>query len=319
MTTVKGEAASRVLKSLKALGAELAITDLTPISGGKQNYVLSGTRNGEVCVLKVTDSRHRSLIDLETQLAMLAALKHYAANVCVPLSLTGDSYIQETIIEGIPFYLVAYPYAAGKDVQIGEHSQEMGQALAELHVAMQQLPRYPFAEIGRGKNLANIKRTAQALKIPAEVYSAAQSLHRPEEIQLLHGDFSAANLKIDGLKVNVFDFDNCIYGLPAYELANTLYMVLFDEMTGKGHDLKRYRHFRQGFLAGYMGSSLKPLAATDIDAFIDYRVLMLAAWLHSPDGAPLFIRQASPAWLETLHAFVKVYFSSTRDSFLLES
>lgn len=308
MNTARSEIALNVLAKLNAISTELHIADLRPMAEGEQNFVFACSLHGERSVLKVTDSRHRSRGALETQLIMLNALKHHAANVCAPLPLTGDGHIFKIDVEGTPFYIVAYPYAAGKSVETTEHGYRMGQALAELHGSMRQLSRHAFDEIGTGDNPAKVRDAARILKVSEQVYAAVSEGHRSSDVQLLHGDFNAANLKIDSSTVTIFDFDNCVYGSPAYELANSLYMVLFDEVRRESGELTCYHNFRQDFLEGYRSASHElPLEAV-IDAFISYRVLLLQSWLQRPEDAPLFIRQSSPSWLSTLQTFVQVYF-----------
>lgn len=312
MNAARSEIALNVLARLNAISTELHITDLRPIAEGEQNFVFACSLHGERSVLKVTDSRHRRRGALKTQLVMLHVLKHHAANVSASLPIAGNGHIFETAVEGAPFYIVAYPYAAGESVRITEHGYRMGQALAELHSSMRQLPRYDFDEIGTGDNLAKVREAARTLRVSEQVYAAVSEGHRSGDVQLLHGDFNAANLKIDGSTVTIFDFDNCVYGSPAYELANSLYMVLFDEIRQGSADLARYRNFRQDFLQGYHSVSRKPFYEAIVDAFISYRVLLLSSWLQKPDDAPLFIRQSSPSWLDTLQTFVQVYFGSVQ-------
>ncbi len=305
MDTPRNELAKNVLARLSTLRSELPSADVRPVARGEQNFVFTCTLRGERSVLKATDSRHRSRAALETQLTMLRTLRGYAANVCTPLSLGSDT-IFETDVAGVPFYLAAYPYAVGRDPEVAEDGHFMGRALADLHAAMRRLPEYAFTQIAGGDDRAKVERAARALGVPERVYAAALAGTAAGERQLLHGDFNAANLKIDGPTVRVFDFDNCVYGSPAFDLANALYMVLFDEVTRGGGI--RYRAFRRAFLDGYRAAGAFDERA--IDAFMGYRVLLLASWLQRPDDAPLFTRQSSPAWLSTLRTFVRTYFES---------
>lgn len=312
MDAIKSEMVLNVLGRLNTLNAELHTADLRPIAEGEQNFVFSCLLRGERSVLKVTDSRHHSRGALEMQLAMLDALRHHAPNVCAPLPIAGDSCIFETVVDGTPFYLVAYPYAAGESAEITKHSYRMGQALAELHSSMRQLPKYAFDEIGAGDNIAKVRGAARMLGVPGQAYAAVAEHRRSGDVQLLHGDFNTGNLKIDGPTVTIFDFENCIYGSTAYELANSLYMVLFDQVTRESSDLTPYRNFRQDFLKGYRSTSYMPPDEAAVDAFISYRVLLLLSWLQKPDDAPLFIRQSTPAWLDALRTFVQTYFGSVQ-------
>ena len=169
----------------------------------------------------------------------------------------------------------------------------MGQTLAALH---RQL-----AEI-QGFALPPVAPLRTELDKP-EQFEIAE----PERAdwQLLHGDFSDANIirAPDGLRI--IDFDDCGYGPPVYDIANSLYMVLFDaEVHGRSD---RYRAFRPAFLDGYRQEQGSAVRTDEIDSMIDRRVDVLERWLGDLSAAPIGIRTASPAWHKTLRNFVNSY------------
>jgi len=65
--------------------------------------------------------------------------------------------------------------------------------------------------------------------------------------------------RFDGSTVRVFDFDDCGYGPTSFDIANALYMVLFDVSTA-GYS-GRYEAFAASFLAGYERESQHPSIA----------------------------------------------------------
>ena len=103
----------------------------------------------------------------------------------------------------------------------------------------------------------------------------------------------------------LIDFDDCGYGPVAFDVANALYMVLFDASVGDRPKL--YATFRPGFLAGYRQAAGRPLDDGEVDGFIDARVAALGRWLDDLPNAPIGIRTSSPEWLQTLRAFVAGY------------
>ena len=125
------------------------------------------------------------------------------------------------------------------------------------------------------------------------------------EDQLLHGDFNALNVIVTPAGPRLIDFDDCGYGPVAFDVANALYMVLFDASVGDRPKL--YATFRPGFLAGYRQAAGRPLDDGEVDGFIDARVAALGRWLDDLPNAPIGIRTSSPEWLQTLRAFVAGY------------
>ncbi len=289
----------------------LNFEDLAAVPEGKQNLVFSCLLRGEKSIIKVTDSRHRTRHMLETQLSMLSAVSRYNSDVCAPKPVFDKAYIAELELEGIPFYVTVYPYAPGEsaDIRLDRHGYLMGQTLAKLHGSMRLLPTYAFGEINTGISLIKVKNASQTTTpgVSDKIFEGLERWDRSAP-QLLHGDFSSSNIRIENSAVTIFDFDNCVYGNAAYELANSLYMVLFDGVEHRRGDLSRYRKFRRTFLAGYASSSGEPIQVHLINLFVSYRVLLLSSWLQDPDDAPLFIRQAPSSWLVTLQKFVNTYF-----------
>jgi len=120
-------------------------------------------------------------------------------------------------------------------------------------------------------------------------------------IQLLHGDYSLANVFLDGDRTRVIDFDDCGYGPVEFELGNTLYMVLFDATMN--NDPRSYERFRRWFCDSYTAEAATVLSDADLDRSIELRRSALRHWLEYPANAPIGIRSASPEWRRQLQTF----------------
>ena len=305
MNEDRHETSARIAKEL----AKLDFNDVKPVEAGEQNFVYTCSLHLEDGILKVTDARHRSLVDLQAQTDMLSALKQHSTLVCAPVEVREDQAVLGLTVDNLTFYVTAYPFAVGETVDITnpEHAHLMGRSLAHLHSALRILEPYPFRQIGTQDTRTPIERLAQQTTGVKQIYDRVVRHFDAADRQLLHGDFNAGNLKIKAGQVTVFDFDNCAYGSTTYELADALYMVLFDQAT-RG-ELPVYIRFRETFLQAYQEASELRVEGQTIDDLIGYRVLTLASWLAEPGDAPLFIRQSSAAWLSTLNGFVKTYFT----------
>ena len=100
--------------------------------------------------------------------------------------------------------------------------------------------------------------------------------------------------------IRVFELDDWGYGPPAFDVANALYMVLFDAVVHS--TLESYQTFRRSFVSGYVDLSRQALADHALDRLIDLRVEALQGWLADLETAPVGIRTASHEWLETLRS-----------------
>lgn len=272
----------------------LDVEEADELTGGHQSRVFRiAQRNGRVAVAKVFDASMVDRANLDARLDVTAALADLDAGVCRPLVIGEGRVVKLASVSGSEHYIVSFEFAAGSapDPADPDDARRMGAALARLHLAMSQLPETPLP-------LVAALRAIPAAEMPAT-----------EDRQLLHGDFGASNLRQTGGVVRIFDLDDCGYGPPAFDVANALYMVLFDSVT---HGIaETYGTFRPSFLGGYASTPGPRLAEESLNHFIGLRVRALGSWLHDLDSAPIGIRTASPAWRAKLQTFVSNYGPST--------
>ena len=121
---------------------------------------------------------------------------------------------------------------------------------------------------------------------------------------LIHGDFNATNIKLNTPQIRLFDFDDCGYHWYAYDIANAIYMFLFDH---RNEALHKVSAFADTFLSAY--ETYRPVNHEEVNQFISYRVCLLNTWLNRPNQAPLVIRTSSQKWITDLKTFVDDYFS----------
>jgi Ser/Thr protein kinase RdoA (MazF antagonist) len=272
----------------------LAVDEVEELGGGHQSRVfrLIG-RDGMLAAAKVMDASMVNRVELDARLDVTAALADLDPRVCGPLLIGGQRVIELTAAHDRELYIVCFEFATGRAPEPAHaaDAERMGTTLCQLHASMSQIPPAPLPLVGA-------LRTVAAEGTPAA-----------GEHQLLHGDFNASNLRQEGGVVRIFDLDDCGYGPPAFDVANALYMVLFDGFTQGA--MATYQTFRRSFLAGYVGESGSSLPEESVDRFIDLRVQALRGWLDDLDRAPIGIRTASRSWQRTLRSFVANYRPAT--------
>ena len=251
------------------------------LNGGHQSRVVLVRRGAEQLVIKLTDARLVDLQEFETRIALvrdLAAIDEHAV---------GPIEIGTSLISQLGRWLaVAYPHVPGPSPDPGNRAEveRLARSLAALHHSLRRLtatrPLPLVAALRAGGPLAD------ALTGP---------------IQLLHGDYSPANVLLDGDRTRVIDFDDCGYGPVEFELGNTLYMVLFDATLN--NDPHSYERFRQWFCDSYTAEAATVLSEVGLDRSIELRRNALRYWLDHPAEAPIGIRSASPEWRRQLRTF----------------
>jgi hypothetical protein len=84
-------------------------------------------------------------------------------------------------------------------------------------------------------------------------------------------------------------------------------MVLFD--AAMSSEMERYERFRAWFVDEYRSASSQRMPDELVDESIGLRVQALGRWIDEPESAPIGIRTATPAWRDSLRAFVQSHTS----------
>lgn len=250
------------------------------LHAGKQSRVFDALLSGERSAIKLTQARLTNIDVLTSRMETAETLGASYPSVVAPTRIDG------ALVQPIGEWLMtATPFIAGErlDENTAGGSVRLGSVLAHLHSAMHQLELSEIPTI-------------------AALVSAAADADRTGW-QLLHGDFSTQNVIATAETLRIFDFDDCGYGPIEYDIANSLYMVLFDAHVTQRPEL--YHAFRPAFLAGYEDGSNCRVADATIDQMIAIRTDALGRWLDDLSTAPIGIRTSSSDWLETLASFVR--------------
>jgi Ser/Thr protein kinase RdoA (MazF antagonist) len=265
----------------------LNATDAVELIGGHQSRVFKVTCNCEQpTIAKVLDANLFRQIDVEARLDVIVQLADLDPQVCRPLPIGGRLTTVIAIDDGRDGLLTRYEFAEGAtlDPTNGDDAACMGRSLARLHRSMKRLP--PNG-------------------LPLVTALGSQGRDGGEELQIVHGDFNSGNLRQCKGLTRIFDFDDCGYGPVAFDVANALYMVLFDSLTALLPE--NYEVFAEAFIRAYCGEAGTRLEHEILRHYVDRRVNTLETWLDNIEGAPIGIRNSSPEWRTVLRKFIQDY------------
>ncbi len=260
--------------------ARFGISEVIELDAGKQSRVVRTRLDGVELAIKLTDRRFGDPAMLTTRMELVETLATDVAAVVAP------HRIGPALVEPIGEWLMtATPYVVGEAVDpVGRgNGQLMGGMLARLHVALASVGRRPLPSV-------------------AALSDTPDDADR-SDWQLLHGDFNEQNLIVAADGLRILDFDDCGYGPIEFDVANALYMVLFDADVNDRPE--RYEHFRPVFLDGYDAESGGRLDVEIVDDLIAMRIDTLGRWLDDLSIAPIGVRTSSAPWRDTLRAFVR--------------
>jgi Ser/Thr protein kinase RdoA (MazF antagonist) len=264
--------------------SQWGVSEPRELHAGHQSRVLRASLDGLDVAVKLTDRRFVDRSELARRMEAVATVARSTAEVVGPVALR-DALVQP--IGG--WWMTASPFADGSRLDVSDPADMrlMGVTVARLHSAMAHVP-------------------CRGLPAVAALRAVERDADRTGW-QLLHGDLNIDNLIITPVGVRIVDFDDCGVGPVEFDVANALYMVLFDAKTGGRPE--RYDGFRTQLLAGYSEAAPHRLDTTVIDDLVEARIRALGRWLDDLDHAPIGIRTSSPEWLATLRAFVRSHAS----------
>lgn len=260
------------------LSWEIEIIDELP--EGKQSRVFQAWIDGSEAAVKLTSSRMADREVLRSRLQAVESLAAVRSEVVPPIRIRG------ALVQSIgEWFMTATPFIVGHQLDASNpgDAKLLGQQLARLHDALARLDPFEIPPI------AALNTTGRS--------------HARSDWQLLHGDFSTKNVVATQNMLRVFDFDDCGYGPVEYDVANSLYMVLFDSDVNDRPEL--YQAFHPAFLNGYVEGSSRPVDVAAVGEMIAIRIEALGRWLKDLSSAPIGIRTSTPTWLETLASFVQ--------------
>lgn len=260
----------------------LGFHDATELGGGWQSRVFRANGPEGTMAVKLTPVTLADRALLDRRSAVVAKLADRNARVAKPVHVIGS------LVHSFGGWLVtATRFVEGPhpDHFKGPHGEQMGSTLADLHQSMADLPNVELPRVAA---------------LQADVSSQWRS---GESDQLLHGDFAASNLVNATDGIHILDFDDCGYGPPDFDVANSLYMVLFDCWVEDR--LEDYQRFKRAFVGAYETSAHRSVDQATVESLMNVRVMALKRWLTDPSGAPIGIRNSPPEWISTLNRFVK--------------
>lgn len=122
--------------------AQLGLTAVSELSGGRQSTVLRAELAGAPVVLKLIESTDVQARLVVARVAMVSSLAARSVAVCAPVAI-GDTFVHEfELADNARWYGVCYEFASGAQLDAGDPADAalMGRELASLHSCMAELP-----------------------------------------------------------------------------------------------------------------------------------------------------------------------------------
>jgi Ser/Thr protein kinase RdoA (MazF antagonist) len=189
---------------------------------------------GDCRVLRLTPDARRSPEQIEAELHFVHDLAARGLETAAPVAAVNGRLLVRGLAGGA-YHAALFEFVEGRPLRWSTNEQnlglfnQIGQTLAKLHAvasSYQPLPgaprRFSWDDDASFLTLherlpdfeADVKREAEA------IFQFLRGLPRTgENYGLVHGDFTLANLLLQGERLVVIDFDDCCYHWYAFDIA----------------------------------------------------------------------------------------------------
>ena len=283
-----------------------------------ENFTYEAGADCHEWIVRVTESSHRSISQLDAELDWLTFLDRQGVGVSSPLPSARGLLVETFDTDEGSFYVSAFNKAPGRrfifkqDWHRGFH-RKLGKLAGKMHAAtrlyapsdgiqprgswdddMNHIEQFiPRDEIAARIEFDVVMEWASGLKINSDTYG------------LVHTDLNYSNLFVDDQgDLTVFDFDDCRYHWFAYDIAIPIFyaLVSFDMPS---QDPAKQDWFYGPVLEGYS----RHMALGDewlrrIPGFVRFRRIEMFAWAHKlldMDNLSDWDRRAMRRMREGLH------------------
>ena len=227
---------------------------------------------------------------ITAEMKWLYYLANNGISVSLPLHTIGGELVTAIYDEGENCIISAYEMAAGTFWDANNPDKwndtifyNWGKTMAEMHVITK-----PYkAEIRRDEFKHswsdNVKACPSVFRIGEETLAEINEMPRDiDSYGLIHNDLHPWNFYIDGDKINVFDFDDSIYGWYALDIGIALYHGLWWGRKGGEFTERIIKNFMKGYLAV---NQLSDYNLSKIPLFMKFRQICKFSWFYDPDNA----------------------------------
>jgi len=132
---------------------------------------------------------------------------------------------------------------------------------------------------------SSIKHIPNIIKIADDLHTEFETYPKDKDSYgLIHADFHQWNFLIRDNQINLFDFDDALYGWFAYDIGVALYHALWWGRTNEsGYDFTN--DIISNFLKGYFtANQLDDFWLSKIPIFMRYRQICKLSWFLDPDN-----------------------------------
>lgn len=297
------------------------------------NQIYAFQKGDRRYILRFSDRPAEQIRQTKAEMDWLYYLAKQDISVSLPLPTDHNELVLSTVSEGESYIVSAFEALSGRfwnknDPNLWNETvfYNWGKAMGDIHRLTKQ---YTPADGGDARSaftgrdalfLDKLRDCPAVHKIAGDLISEILALPKDgDSYGLIHYDLHPWNFIIDGEKINVFDFDDSLYGWFALDIGVALYHGLWwGRKNDAGHDFSN--DMIQFFLRGYLSANpLSDFWLSTIPLFMKYRQLCKLSWFyhsgHRDDDQEERIRNIQNGLLFTGFELVPSHFTGGKERF----
>ena len=261
------------------------------------NQIYSFQKNNKRYILRFSQQSAEHIHQTKAEMDWLYYFANNKINVSLPIATCNGELVISTDDENNPYIISAYEALSGQfwDKNDSKRWNEKvffnwGRLMGEMHRLTKDYTPANETDIrsefnGRNALADSISAYPSVNKIAEELIEEIMALPKNRDSYgLIHYDVHQWNLLIDGDKLNVFDFDDSLYGWFALDIGIALYHALWwGRKDDAGNDFTNT--IIENFLKGCLSANhLSKFWISKIPMFMKYRQICKFSWFFNPEN-----------------------------------
>ena len=238
------------------------VDKLVKLGGGFENKTFGFDSPENRLIVRVTPPGHKTLGEVKAEIDWLDYLSEHDAPVVRVIPSQNDNLVETVDTDAGGISVVCFEWATGQLVTKDDFSPELFQTWGEAVGMMHRLTKdykpsskpsgriqwFDDEYLDRALIPSDQDRVLERFDALIEHFKDQPTSR--DSFGLIHQDVHHANLFLDGKRLTVLDFDDCVYGFFVFDIANALGFSIWEKpekMTNREFADFYLKHFMIGY------------------------------------------------------------------------
>ena len=261
------------------------------------NQIYAFQKNNKRYILRFSERPAKQIHETKAEMDWLYYLAKNNIGVGLPMRSKHGELVISTQDNGKNFIVTSFETVSGSfwdKNNLNKWNEKIfynwGKIMGDIHHLTKEFKPANNIDIrstfdGRFALDNNVKNCPSVNKIVEDLINAIMALPKDNDSYgLIHNDMHQWNMYIDGDKMNVFDFDDALYGWYSLDIGIALYHGLWwGRKNDAGHDFTN--SIIENFLKGYLSANhLSDFWLSKIPMFMKFRQICKFSWFFDPEN-----------------------------------